>query len=217
MVLICTLPGKISCSTAVSSSSGFSWLVSLAEFLSWLLQTPCFLPRFFEACLEACLLASCRKSAAVSDAGEQGYQPWLYFGLHSGSASLIRQGDYCTTKPPALDPTINRVWLTIVARCHTLQFTWYKFPYFTEIIGKILLGISDLGFQARFQPGFQHLCPRFQLVADPSVINSFGCSSVYTWIWLRIIIAMFCSVLFCSVLFCCHYPTSYVRNNQTEI
>ena len=30
-----------------------------------------------------------------------------------------------------------------------------------------MLGISDLGFQARFQPGFQHLCPRFQLVADP--------------------------------------------------
>ena len=58
------------------------------------------------------------------------------FGLHSGSASLIRQGDYCATKPPTLCPTINRVWLTIVARYHTLQFTWYKFPYFTEIIGK---------------------------------------------------------------------------------
>ena len=36
------------------------------------------------------------------------------------------------------------------------------FPYFTEII--IAFGILDLGFQARFQ----HLRPRFQLVADPS-------------------------------------------------
>ena len=36
----------------------------------------------------------------------------------------------------------------------------------------IAFGISDLGFQARFQhlrPRFQHLPPRFQLVADPSM------------------------------------------------
>ena len=43
------------------------------------------------------------------------------------------------------------------------------FPYFTEIIGKILLGISaDLRFQARCR--FQHLRPRFQLVV-PRYIN----------------------------------------------
>ena len=45
----------------------------------------------------------------------------------------------------------------------------------TEIIRKILLGILDLGFQARFHLGFQHLRPRFQLVADPrlfQVINN---------------------------------------------
>ena len=40
---------------------------------------------------------------------------------------------------------------------------------FTEVIGKILLGISDLGFQARFQLGFQHLHPRFHPVVDPLI------------------------------------------------
>ena len=40
---------------------------------------------------------------------------------------------------------------------------------FPEIIEKILLfGISDLRFQARFQ----HLRPRFQLVADPSKLTN---------------------------------------------
>ena len=49
-----------------------------------------------------------------------------------------------------------------------------NFRIFTEIIGIILLGISDLGFQARFQ----HLCPRFQLVADPSKPMDLICNDV---------------------------------------
>ena len=105
-----------------------TWLVSLAELSS------CFLPRFFEA--PRGLSTRQLPEVGSRERCEQGYQPWLYLRLHSGSASLIHQGDYRVAKPPTLDPTINRVWLTTVARCRTLQFTWYKFPYFTEIIGK---------------------------------------------------------------------------------
>ena len=47
------------------------------------------------------------------------------------------------------------------------------FLYFTEIIGilrnKYVAWDFGSRIQARFQLGFQHLRPRFQLVADPSV------------------------------------------------
>ena len=47
------------------------------------------------------------------------------------------------------------------------------FPYFTEIIGilrkKYIAWDFGSRIQARFQLGFQHLRPRFQLVTDPSV------------------------------------------------
>ena len=49
-----------------------------------------------------------------------------------------------------------------VASSHVINFR-----NFTEIIGKILLGISDLGFQPRFQLRFQHLRSRFHPCCGP--------------------------------------------------
>ena len=129
VVLICTLPGEISCSTAVSSFSGFSWfLFGLLPLLKSHLGCYKFSASSWDslrpACLEACLLASCLKSAVASDVS-RAIASWLYLRLHSGSVSLVCQGDYCAAKPPTLDPTIiNRMWLTTVARCRTLQFAW---------------------------------------------------------------------------------------------
>ena len=52
-----------------------------------------------------------------------------------------------------------------------ISLRFHKISNFTEIIGKILLGISDLIFQVRFRLGFQHLRPRFHPVADPLALR----------------------------------------------
>ena len=99
-------PGEISCSMSAMSSWVFLvliWLVSLAELSFWLLQIPCFLPRFFEACL----LASCLKLAAASNVGRAINHGYTSGYTQAASVSLIHPGDYCAAKPPTLDPTIN--------------------------------------------------------------------------------------------------------------
>ena len=63
----------------------------------------------------------------------------------------------------------------IVAQGRTLSRELaINFRNFTEIIGKILLGISNLGFQARFH----HLCSRFHPCCGPlkSLVASKDCS-----------------------------------------
>ena len=52
------------------------------------------------------------------------------------------------------------------------------FLYFSEMIGKNIAWDFGSGISRRFQLGFQHLCPRFQLVAEPS------CMAVVTFVHL---------------------------------
>ena len=138
-----------------------TWLVSLAELSS------CFLPRFFEA--PRGLSTRQLPEVGSREQCEQGYQPWLYLGLHSGTASLIHQGDCCAAKLPTLDPSINRVWLTTVARCRTLQFTWYIYVFYgnnrKNIAWDFGSRISD--FKQDFSSDFSICVQDFSLLRTP--------------------------------------------------
>ena len=104
--MICTLPGEISCSIAVSSSSRFSWLLLgslplLNSHLGCYTEIPCFprcfLPRFFEACLLS-------PSRQLPDVGsheryEQGYQPRLCSARLGNSARCVTGFRLCNGIP----------------------------------------------------------------------------------------------------------------------
>ena len=94
---------------------------------------------------------------------EQGYQPWLHLGLHSGSVSLIHQADYCAVEPPTLDPTINHRSTRSRIAVHVLQIS----VFYGNNRKKYCLGFRISDFKQDFSSDFSIYVQDFSLLRTP--------------------------------------------------